>query len=67
MTANKINIETGIYTTPEFISIKLNNVEVITSSDWELPEMPLPGGGGNGGGNTGGDNWELPEIPIPNN
>ena len=67
MTAHKINIETGIYTTPEFISIKLNNVEVITSSDWELPEMPLPGGGGNGGGNTGGDNWELPEIPIPNN
>lgn len=66
MANNRIDINAGIYTTPEFVLVRLNKVEIITSS-WELPEIPIPEGGGNGGGNTGGDNWELPEIPIPNN
>lgn len=56
-------IDDKLYTTPEFDLIRLNGTDVITSSDWELPEMPLPGEGG--GGNSGGPDWELPEIPIP--
>lgn len=62
MANNRIDINAGIYTTPEFVLVRLNKVEIITSS-WELPEIPIP----EGGGNSGGDNWELPEVPIPNN
>ena len=44
------------YTTPEIKFVSLDNIDIITSSGIELPEVPLNGGG-----------IELPEVPLTSN
>ena len=43
------------YVTPSVTLVKLKNIDIITTSGIELPEVPITGSG---------DGIELPEVPL---
>ena len=43
------------YVTPSITLVELKNIDIITTSGIELPEVPLTGSG---------DGIELPEVPL---